>query len=190
MRFAHDTEMALGAAVALANTAQGSDTLRTIDELRGHDERWGYTGRFDGDEAELASVRALRAPIRDLLLARRDDAVPIVNAMLAQARAVPQLVRHEGYDWHIHAIAPDAPLVDRIQVETAMAMIDVVRADELGRLGVCADDGCANLVVDLSRNRSRRYCSAACGNRNAVAAYRARRGAAPDLQADLAKAGD
>ena len=91
MRFAHDTEMALGAAVALANTAQGPDTLRTIDELRGHVERWGYTGRFDGDEAERASVRALRAPIRDLLLASRDDAVPIVNAMLAQARAVPQL---------------------------------------------------------------------------------------------------
>jgi predicted RNA-binding Zn ribbon-like protein len=29
-------------------------------------------------------------------------------------------------------------------------------------------------VLDLSRNRSRRYCSAACGDRIAVAAYRAR----------------
>ena len=31
------------------------------------------------------------------------------------------------------------------------------------------------VVLDLSRNRSRRYCSTACANRNAVAAYRARR---------------
>ena len=35
-------------------------------------------------------------------------------------------------------------------------------------------DDCADVVLDLSRNRSRRYCSTTCGNREAVAAYRAR----------------
>ena len=55
-----------------------------------------------------------------------------------------------------------------------MAMIDVIRADEMSRLGVCADDDCQGVVLDLSRNRSRRFCSTTCGNRNAVAAYRAR----------------
>jgi predicted RNA-binding Zn ribbon-like protein len=58
--------------------------------------------------------------------------------------------------------------------ETGMAMIDLIRADELSRLSVCADERCNGLVLDLSRNRSRRYCSTACANRNAVAAYRAR----------------
>jgi len=56
-----------------------------------------------------------------------------------------------------------------------MAMIDVIRTEEMSRLGVCADQGCQSLVLDLSRNRSRRFCSTACGNRNAVAAYRARK---------------
>jgi predicted RNA-binding Zn ribbon-like protein len=56
-----------------------------------------------------------------------------------------------------------------------MAMVDVIRADEHSRFGVCADDGCEGVVLDLSRNRSRRYCSTTCANRNAVAAYRARR---------------
>ena len=55
-----------------------------------------------------------------------------------------------------------------------MAMIDVIRADEMSRVGVCADDDCQGIVLDLSRNRSRRSCWTACGNRNAVAAYRAR----------------
>jgi predicted RNA-binding Zn ribbon-like protein len=55
-----------------------------------------------------------------------------------------------------------------------MAMVDVIRADELSRLSVCADDRCGGLVLDLSRNRSRRFCSTTCANRNAVAAYRAR----------------
>jgi predicted RNA-binding Zn ribbon-like protein len=63
----------------------------------------------------------------------------------------------------------------RIRVETAMAMIDVIRADETSRLDVCADPSCDGLVLDLSRNRSRRFCSTACTNRAAVAAYRARR---------------
>jgi len=97
--------------------------------------------------------------------------------MLAEARAVPQLVRHDVWDWHLHAVEPERDLPTRIVVETAMAMIDVIRSDEMSRLGVCADDTCRGVVLDLSRNRSRRFCSTACGNRNAVAAYRARRAA-------------
>jgi predicted RNA-binding Zn ribbon-like protein len=85
------------------------------------------------------------------------------------------MVRHDEFDWHLHAVDYDDPLVERIKIETAMAVIDVIRADETSRLGVCADDGCDGVVLDLSRNRSRRYCSTACGNRNAVAAYRARK---------------
>ena len=119
-------------------------------------------------------MRALRPVLRELMLAERDDAVELVNTMLAEAGAVPRLVRHEGYDWHIHACDPDADLVTRMSVETAMAMIDVIRTDEMSRLGVCADDDCDGIVLDLSRNRSRRFCSTTCGNRNAVAAYRAR----------------
>ena len=104
----------------------------------------------------------------------RDEAVELVNAMLAETRALPQLVRHEGYDWHLHCVDSDAHLVTRILAETAMAMVDVIRAEELSRLGVCADEACDGIVLDLSRNRSRRYCSTTCGNREAVAAYRAR----------------
>ena len=99
----------------------------------------------------------------------------LVNAALAEVSFRPALVRHEEFDWHLHAVDHDAPLAERILVETAMAMVDVIRADEHSRIGVCADDGCGGVVLDLSRNRSRRYCSTTCANRNAVAAYRARR---------------
>jgi predicted RNA-binding Zn ribbon-like protein len=172
--FTHDTEASLQAAVFLVNSAEPPDTMTALDELDDWYEAFSYTGRRVGDRAELDEVRALRPVLRELLTAERDDAVAIVNAMLADAQAVPQLVRHEPFDWHVHAVSPDAPLVTRVAVETAMAMIDVIRADELGRLGVCADDDCDGIVLDLSRNRSRRFCSTTCGNRNAVAAYRAR----------------
>jgi len=174
MTFAHDTEVSLQAAVTLVNSAEPPDTLDTVEALDEFYTEFEYSGRRDGDDAELAAVRALRPVLRELLTSDRDGAAELVNAMLAKARAVPQLVRHEPFDWHVHAVSPDAALVTRITVETAMAMSDVIRADELSRLGVCADDDCDGIVLDLSRNRSRRFCSTACGNRNAVAAYRAR----------------
>ena len=153
------------------STAQEPDTLTTVAELDGFWDGFGYTGRHDRTRAELEAVRAVRPRLRALMGADRDGAVELVNRMLSEAQAVPQLIRHGDFDWHIHAIDQDAPLDTRIVVETAMAMIDVIRADELSRLSVCADHTCESVVLDLSRNRSRRFCSTACGNRNAVAAY-------------------
>lgn len=174
MLFAHDTEESLLAAVALINSVEPPETMTTVAELDAFYRRFGYTGRHDGTRAELDEVRTLRPQLRSLLLAERDEAVRLVNEVLSEAHAVPQLVRHDPLDWHIHAVSPEAPLASRICVETAMAMIDVIRADEHSRLGTCADEDCESVVLDLSRNRSKRFCSVTCGNRNAVAAYRAR----------------
>lgn len=174
MVFAHDTEAALLAAVELANSELEPDTLTTTEQLASFFERHGYTGTRTGEQSELDRVRGVRAGLRALLTSDRDDAVEKVNAMLAAASALPRLVRHGDLDWHIHAVDDGAELATRINVETAMAMIDVIRTDEMSRLAVCADEDCSGVVLDLSRNRSRKYCSTSCGNRNAVAAYRAR----------------
>ena len=174
MVFTHDTDLALQAAVTLVNSAEVPDTLTTVPELDQVWDDYGYSGRHERSRAELEAVRAIRPRLRALLTADRAVAVDLVNEMLSEARAVPQLIRHGDFDWHIHAIDQQAPLDTRILVETAMAMIDVIRADELSRLAICADDTCEGVVLDLSRNRSRRFCSTTCGNRNAVAAYRAR----------------
>jgi predicted RNA-binding Zn ribbon-like protein len=172
--FAHDTEASLVAAVELANSELEPDAMTTVDQLDAFFVKHVYTGTYLHTRAELESVRALRAPLRALFTTEREDAVTIVNRMLADARALPRLIRHGDVDWHIHAVDPDAPLATRIVVETAMAMIDVIRSDEMSRFSVCADDDCEGVVLDLSRNRSRKFCSTACGNRNAVAAYRSR----------------
>ena len=174
MRFGHDTIVALQAGVAIANSAFPPDTLTTVADLDVLFERHGYTGRHDRDRGELDAVRDLRPRLVALFTADRDTAAELANEMLAEAGARPQLVRHGAFDWHIHAVPADAPLATRIAVESAMAMTDVIRADEVSRLSRCDDEVCDGIVLDLSRNRSRRYCSTACTNRNATAAYRAR----------------
>jgi predicted RNA-binding Zn ribbon-like protein len=39
---------------------------------------------------------------------------------------------------------------------------------------VCDAGDCNDVLVDLSKNHSRRYCSTTCANRMNVAAFRAR----------------
>ncbi|MGL5811528.1 MAG: CGNR zinc finger domain-containing protein [Nocardioides sp.] len=176
MLFAHDTIEALISTAELVNSADHPDTLTTIAALDAFLARHGVTGSRHRGPAELAEIRELRGPLRDLLIAPRDDAVRLTNEILGRAEALPQLVRHDDTDWHLHVVAASRPLATRLAVEAAMAMVDVIRLDESSRIFTCERDDCEGIVVDLSRNRSRRYCSPTCSNRAAVAAYRARRG--------------
>ncbi|MEV8213825.1 CGNR zinc finger domain-containing protein [Leifsonia sp. NPDC077715] len=180
MHFAPDTVDALEFAVALCDTdpgasRSGEDELATTDQLATLLRENRYSGRVDGDKAELREVRATRERIQRTWALDRDAAALEVNAMLAEARALPYLMRHDGIDWHLHATAQDAPLAERIRVEIALALVDVIRSGETGRLRVCAADDCTGLVLDLSRNGSKRFCSVRCGNRMNMIAFRARK---------------
>jgi predicted RNA-binding Zn ribbon-like protein len=72
---------------------------------------------------------------------------------------------------------PTAPLADRIAAHLAMGLAELVVAGQSERMRTCASPTCRNVFLDLSRNRSRRYCDNSCGNRMHVAAYRARKAA-------------
>jgi predicted RNA-binding Zn ribbon-like protein len=176
--FAHDTEIALAAAAALVNTQQPDhDELDDVVSLDAFVQQWGWTGSRRGDAAELNAVRKLRPKLRQLWELDEDGVVDLVNRMLREVRALPQLVAHDDWGYHLHATPPQAPLADRMAVEAAMAFVDVVRQGELDRLTVCGADDCDDVLVDLTKNRSRRYCSTSCSNRVNVAAFRARRAA-------------
>jgi predicted RNA-binding Zn ribbon-like protein len=182
MAFAPDTEEALDFAVALANTdpgasRSGADELETVAQLTELIARYPFSGRMDTDEAELLDVRRTRDTIRQVWSLGRDDAVAEVNRILAEAQAMPHLVRHDGSDWHLHATEPDAPLGERLRVEAAMALIDVIRMDEMRRLRSCEADDCTGLILDLSRNGSKRFCSTRCGSRMNMIAFRERQSA-------------
>jgi predicted RNA-binding Zn ribbon-like protein len=176
--FSHDTEASLADAAALVNTAGlDGDTLVTVADLDDYLARTPYSGVIRRTEEELESVRALRPRLRKFWMVKdRDEAAALVNAILTEADARPYLARHDEFDWHLHMTRPDAPLADRIAAEAAMAFLDLIRADALGRLRICAAPDCKDVLVDLSKNSSKRYCDTGnCGNRTNVAAYRARK---------------
>ena len=178
MLFAHDTEMALAATAALVNTAaDGEERLPDPAALVAFLDTWEFTGSRTGDTAELAAVHELRTVLAAIWNADEDGVVDGVNRLLREGQALPQLVRHDGWGYHVHATEPTASVADRMGVEAAMALADVVRAEALDRLRRCAAAGCDDALVDLTKNASRRFCDSSCANREHAAAYRARRAA-------------
>ncbi|MBC7592080.1 MAG: CGNR zinc finger domain-containing protein [Salinibacterium sp.] len=179
MHFAPDTEDTLLFTVALANTDPGAsksglDEISSTAQLTALLDAHSYSGHFDRDAAELASVVETRTLLRTVWSLPRDDAVADVNRMLRDAGALPFLVRHEPFDWHLHATESDAPLAERIRVEVSLAIVDVIRSGETGRMRVCEARDCEGLLLDLSRNGSKRFCSVRCGNRMNQLAFRER----------------
>ena len=180
MTFNHDTEHSLLAVVDLVNTTpgpEGIDVLPDADSLRDFVARHHVSAVTIDDPDDVAAVHRVRELFR-AVFGLDDEALVAarVNALVAEAPVRPRLTDHDGYSWHIHYFAPGASLADHLAVDGGMALAHVVAAGETDRLRVCEAPDCEAVLVDLSRNRSKRYCDArSCGNRLNVAAYRQRK---------------
>lgn len=183
MVFAHDTTVVLGWLAALVNTElEGEELLTAPADLDQLLTSWSMSGRRLGTRAELADVLAVRATIAAAWdVTESAELAAIANRLFADHAGRPFLTRHDQQDWHLHLTDSEAPLADRIGAEAAMAFTDLIRSDGLDRLQRCVADDCTAVFVDLTKNRSRRFCETGnCANRAHVAAYRSRRRAADD----------
>jgi predicted RNA-binding Zn ribbon-like protein len=120
----------------------------------------------------LRRAIALREAIYRVFVARVAGAAPagddvtVLNRELHRALLHYRVeIRAGGATWHLAAAdaQPDGPLWPVV-----LAAVELLLSGELaGRVGQCADpSGCGWLFLDLSKNRSRRWCSIAdCGNR-------------------------
>ncbi|RKS67749.1 putative stress-induced transcription regulator [Actinomadura pelletieri DSM 43383] len=179
MIFTHDTEHALAVVVDLINTgaaASGTEELDDLPGLRAFVDRNTFSDVGDLTAADLDRVLDLRDRFHAVF--RSGDvpsAVQRINDIVGEVRTTPHLTDHDGYNWHVHFFAPGAPLGEHLAADCGMALAYVIAAGELDRLRTCEAPDCSRVLVDLSRNRCRRYCdSRTCGNRMHVAAYRAR----------------
>jgi predicted RNA-binding Zn ribbon-like protein len=180
MLFAHDTTAALVLAADLVNTLQerasAADGLPDTAALESFLDAHQLIPRRPADHADLDAVRALRPRLLAAWEAAQEPTplAAIANDLLDESCARPWLTDHDA-GWHLHVTRPDAPLVHRIAAQAGFALADLVRLGETGRLRHCLAPGCRAVLIDLSRNRSRMYCDTGnCGNRQHVAAYRAR----------------
>ncbi len=183
MIFTHDTEHSLACIVELVNSAPelgGDELLPDVGALTElvRRQRVSEVGPVSADD--FAAVRALRERFYGIFVAATEEEMAArINAMIGEAPVRPRLTDHDDYDWHMHYFTPGATLAEHLAVDGAIALAQVMASGERDRLRVCAAPDCTQVLVDLSRNRSKRYCDArTCGNRLHVAAYRERRRAA------------
>ncbi|WP_327357430.1 CGNR zinc finger domain-containing protein [Streptomyces sp. NBC_01304] len=180
MLITHDTRCALDAVVDLVNSAADADKADGLADVAGLRE---FVLRNDISdvgvlsEHDLPAVRRVRGLFAEVFAAAEPRAAAqLINELVAAAGTTPRLTDHDGYDWHVHYFAPGASVADHLAADCGMALAFFVVAGEQERLRRCEAPDCRRAFVDLSRNRSRRYCdSRTCGNRLHVAAYRARR---------------
>lgn len=164
--------------------ALASALVNTWDELQAQPERLPDAAAFKAflrsygheEAAAGATSRELRAAwrLRDRLrraweAPTEDAAVGVLNEVVADAHAVPRLVRDWTGRWRFRYGASSW-----LAAETSIGLLDAVLSDGWDRFGICEAPPCRNVFVDRSRNRGRRYCRTACANRAAQAAHRAR----------------
>jgi predicted RNA-binding Zn ribbon-like protein len=184
--FSHDTEQALGTLVRLVNTMPGPnsqvDALENVEDLEKFVHEREFSAVSNLTTTDLDEIRALRSLFSPVFTTGSDaEAAGLINAIIVRGTTTPKLTNHDGHPWHIHYSRDEASLACRITVECAIALAQVIAAGERERLRRCEAPDCDDALIDLSRNRSKRYCDArTCGNRLHVAAYRERRKSAGD----------
>lgn len=167
----HDTEqpidrlndfadlVAWGEAAGLVS-AEEADDLRHLAEERGEESVATYDKAIHLREAIYRIFGNLSGD-------ERVDAVDLGILNVALSRSLPHLRIAAvdsgfGWDWEDRAGA-----LDQILWPVARSAGELLTSKTLDRIRKCADDrGCGYLFVDMSRNRSRRWCSMeSCGNR-------------------------
>ena len=154
----------------------GADRRKATAAALGGEGR--RTPRVDDEQADALLACAVRLRGVFERVARGDErgAVRLLNALLLETGARPQLDRLPGGGWHVHFHGSDDSLATGWSAGCATGLALAIGSDLAGRLGTCAAERCDRVFVDTSRNGTRRFCSTACQNRTKAAAFRARAG--------------
>ena len=164
--------------LATANDAVTWFTLRRLaheDALRAQGAR---------DTADwLARIHGVRAALREVWDAEVEHRIPdqrsldTVNAALREAPRI-ELVAGEDRCGVGHRHTADDPTGEAL-ARVVGPLVEAIAAGQTGRFRICANDGCREALLDLSRAGRRRWCDmASCGNRAKVQRYRSRQRAA------------
>jgi predicted RNA-binding Zn ribbon-like protein len=143
------------------------------------------TGTALGASGEMFEEHRIKPPseavLRPLLPLLRDALEAIstggglepVNRLLAKYPPDVHLSAHDGTT-HLHHARDASDGLSWLARSCAAGLAHVACGAPDVTVGRCAAVDCGQFFVDLSRNRSRRFCGNTCASRTTVAAYRAR----------------
>jgi predicted RNA-binding Zn ribbon-like protein len=188
------------------NTLAWRLTNRPVEYLGSYEDLLAWGRQADvlaPDETEALSERAAADPeeARDMLsraVALReaihrtlsaviageiqDKGAPLsvlnreISGALSRLRVAPAAGGAYVWSWDRGEDDSGKPPLDRPLWPVARSVAELLTSSNLGRIKVCAGEGCGWMFLDESRNASRRWCdSRDCGNRERVRKHLARK---------------
>lgn len=172
-----------------ANTAEFHASDSPLEELNSYTDlvAWSQTvGLLTEDQAQRLLGESNRCPadatatlewaitLREVIYRifsavakggwpQEDDLVAL-NAALSEA--LPRLQISLMADRFTWQWSGEENALDQMLWPVVRSAAELLTWEELDRVGECADDrGCGWLFIDMSKNRSRRYCGYSCSNR-------------------------
>jgi predicted RNA-binding Zn ribbon-like protein len=173
-------EAAVALAVELVNTWNtyfaDPELLDDVDDLRSLLRAHGEPKLAESlRERDLQPARDLRTNLRRAFEAPGERrAVDALNYVIRGSDAKPQLEARGG-SWDYAFPSPSSDPISEVAMKAGVALLDFIRTHGWERFGLCSAAPCVAVYVDLSKNRSRKYCSQLCADRMNQAAYRRRR---------------
>jgi predicted RNA-binding Zn ribbon-like protein len=151
--------------------AQTGERGPLIAVLRAH----GEPEPIEISDAELAGLRQAATDLQEVFAAGDvASAADRINALLGARAHPPRLTTHGGGSgWHLHVdSSDDAPWAEWFLTSSCLALAALLAERQAPPGGFCQSPSCGRPFVNVGRGSTRRYCSAACGTRERVAAYR------------------
>jgi predicted RNA-binding Zn ribbon-like protein len=164
-------------AADLVNTRShpsGNEYMGTSEEAKQFLLAHDFSGITKVTKEDLAELHSVRERLEEVFYSSDEaTATRLINGLLEEYEVKPYLTDHDGR-WHMHYAPKDSPVGRRVASDVVMGLAALIADFGFDRFGICAADDCADVFVDMSRNRSRRFCNDVCSSRTNVAAYRAR----------------
>jgi predicted RNA-binding Zn ribbon-like protein len=138
-------------------------------------ETHGEPSPVEISPADLEGLRWAALELREVFTAGDvATAADRINGLLAGRAHPPRLTTHGGASgWHLHVdSSDDAPSGEWLLTSSALALAVLLAERQAPPAGICASPTCGRPFVNVGRGSARRYCSAACGTRQRVAAHR------------------
>jgi predicted RNA-binding Zn ribbon-like protein len=177
VNFTHYSDQCVQSAADLVNTKgyhSGNEHMGTPEAAREFLLECDFWAVGEVTETDLADLHAVRERLEEVFYTPDERvATAVLNELIDDYEVKPYLTDHDGR-WHLHYSPEGTAVGRRVAADVVMGLAALIAEHGFERLGVCAADNCANVFVDTSRNKSRRYCNDVCSSRVNVAAHRAR----------------
>lgn len=165
MGYSHENQVGAQLAAALVN-AQDVQNLEAV--LRDFSIREPAL-----DAMAEQGLHAWAAELEPAFAAQTvDDRCNSINALLDRAAGKVSLTTHDHSRPHLHLFPEGDDVLSRVKAVTAGGLALFIAWSGGERIGTCAREKCFKAFVDNSKAGRQRYCSARCGNTDAVARHR------------------